>query len=25
MLLPDVEHKFIAPRIALEQFEIIPR
>ncbi len=25
MLLPDVEHKFIAPRIALEQFEILPR
>ena len=25
MLLPDTEHKFIAPRIALEQFEILPR
>ena len=25
MLLPDVEHKFIAPRIAVAQFEILPR
>ncbi len=25
MLLPDVEHKFIAPRIAIAQFEILPR
>jgi len=25
MLLPDVEHKFIAPRIAIDQFEILPR
>jgi hypothetical protein len=25
MLLPDIEHKFSAPRLALERFEILPR
>jgi hypothetical protein len=25
LLLPDIEHKFVAPRIAVEQFEIFPR
>jgi hypothetical protein len=25
LLLPDIEHTFVAPRIAVEQFEIFPR
>jgi hypothetical protein len=25
LLLPDIEHTFVAPRIAVDQFEILPR
>ena len=25
MFLPDIEHMFVAPKIAIQQFELLPR
>jgi hypothetical protein len=25
MVLPDIEHEFVAPKIAVEQFQLFPR